>query len=174
MQNGLPTMNGPSPVYIYRAEKDPHVLLANISTICTLADREKEALAFLTPAAYIGAIEKRRLVGMLATLEGRSDLVGFILFSGVYPNARIQQVVVEGSHRRAHVASALLNEVVSQLEERVTLRCPRQSLQTFLPLKHFMSTMDLWPNAPIRGGGRAIGKSSYALASFKRQVCSPY
>ena len=118
MQNGLPTMNGPSPVYIYRAEKDPHVLLANISTICTLADREKEALAFLTPAAYIEAIEKRRLVGMLATLEGRSEFVGFILFSGVYPNARIQQVVVEGSHRRAQVASALLNEVVSQLEER--------------------------------------------------------
>ena len=116
MRNVPVPTRGPNPVY--RAEKDPQVLLANLSAICALADREKEALAFLTPAAYIDAIEKRRLVGMLAIIEGTSEFVGFILYSGVYPNARIQQVVVARNHRRAHVASALLNEVVSQLEGR--------------------------------------------------------
>ena len=44
------------------------------------------------------------------------EIVGFILFSGVYPNARIQQIAVDKQHRRKGVASALLNEVVSRLE----------------------------------------------------------
>ena len=103
---------------VYRAETGPEVLIPSLSTICALVDGEKEALGFLPPTAYKEAIEKRRLVGMLAVCEDKVDLVGFVLFSGVYPNARIQQVVVAKSHRRAGIASALVNEVVSQLEAR--------------------------------------------------------
>ena len=114
MRNAAVAQHGSNPVY--RAVKDPKILLANLSAICTLADGEKEALGFLPPAAYKDAIEKRRLIGMLGALDGKIELVGFVLFSGVYPNARIQQVVVVKSHRRLGIASALLNEVVSQLE----------------------------------------------------------
>ena len=101
---------------LYKAEHDPKVLLPNLPTIIALADAEKEALGFLRPPAYMDAIRKRRLVGMMATRADKVEPVGFVLFSGVYPNARIQQIVVAKSHRRAGIASALLNEVVSQLE----------------------------------------------------------
>jgi GNAT superfamily N-acetyltransferase len=106
--------NGP----IYRAESDPAWLLQRLSEIRALADVEKEALGFLPEAAYREAIEKRRLVAMCTRRDGNSELVGFILFSGIFPNARIQQVVVAKQHRRTHVASALINEIVSQLEAR--------------------------------------------------------
>ena len=103
---------------VYRAESDPTALLERLPVIRALADGEKEALGFLPEAAYREAIEKRRLVAMCTHINGNSELVGFILFSGVFPNARIQQIVVTGQHRRARIASALINEVVSQLEAR--------------------------------------------------------
>lgn len=101
---------------VYRAERNPNKLMQRLPVIRALADGEKEALGFLPEAAYRDAIEKRRLVAMCTTVNGDSEVVGFILFSGVFPNARIQQVVVAQHHRRTHVASALINEVVSQLE----------------------------------------------------------
>ncbi|HWA88556.1 MAG TPA: GNAT family N-acetyltransferase [Rhizomicrobium sp.] len=103
---------------VYRAESVPATLLAQVAAIRALADGEKEALGFLPEAAYHDAIEKRRLIAMCTPADGGAKVVGFILFSGVFPNARVQQIVVAKEHRRAHVATALINEVVSQLEAR--------------------------------------------------------
>jgi ribosomal protein S18 acetylase RimI-like enzyme len=103
---------------VYRAEREPATLMQLLPAIVALANGEKEAVGFLPEAAYRDAIEKRRLVAMCTPLNGHSEVVGFILFSGVFPNARIQQVVVAAPHRRARIASALVNEIVSQLEAR--------------------------------------------------------
>ena len=103
---------------VYRAERNPSKLMQQLPAIRALADSEKEALGFLPEAAYRDAIEKRRLVAMYTLTDGDPEVAGFILFSGVFPNARIQQIVVAEQHRRARVASALINEVVSQLEAR--------------------------------------------------------
>ena len=103
---------------VYRAEREPKALLSSLSDIISLADSEKEALGFLPPSAYKDAIEKRRLVGMFSISGGDAKLVGYVLFSGVYPNAKIQQIVVDKSHRRGRVATSLLNEIISQLEIR--------------------------------------------------------
>ena len=80
---------------VYRAEREPKALLSSLSEIINLADSEKEALSFLPHKAYKGAIEKWRLVGMLSISGGETKLVGYVLFSGVYPNAKIQQIVVD-------------------------------------------------------------------------------
>jgi ribosomal protein S18 acetylase RimI-like enzyme len=55
---------------------------------------------------------------MLASGNGSPHFAGFILFSGVFPNARIQAIAVKPDHRRAGVASALVNALVSHLESR--------------------------------------------------------
>lgn len=104
--------------HVYRAESDPATLLSHLSAISKLADGEKEALGFLPEAAYRDAIEKRRLIAMCVTIGDQQEVVGFVLFSGVFPNARIQQVVVARRHRREGIASALINGVVAQLEAR--------------------------------------------------------
>lgn len=112
-RNERPTANP-----VYRAERDPSKLLAQLTAIRALADSEKEALGFLPEAAFREAVEKRRLVAMCAAVQGHSKVVGFILFSGVFPHARVQQIVVGKRYRREHIASALINEIVSQLEAR--------------------------------------------------------
>jgi hypothetical protein len=75
------------PVPVYRAERDVPALLQRVQEIRALADSEKEALGFLPEAAYPDAIEHRRLIAMLAQVDGSSEVAGFILFSGVFPNA---------------------------------------------------------------------------------------
>jgi ribosomal protein S18 acetylase RimI-like enzyme len=102
--------------FIYRTENDPAVLLTYLSEIRALADADKEALGFLPEAAYREAVEKRRLIAMLAESDGVTLVAGFVLFSGVFPNARIQQVVVKPDHRRRRLGSRLVNSVVAQLE----------------------------------------------------------
>jgi ribosomal protein S18 acetylase RimI-like enzyme/predicted nucleic acid-binding protein len=106
---------------VYRAEKDPAYLRRQLPAIRALADGEKEALGFLPEPAYSEAIERRRLIAMCSSAAGDIEVAGFILFSGVFPNARIQQVVVARQHRRAGVGSALINELVSHLEARAYL-----------------------------------------------------
>jgi hypothetical protein len=86
-------------VPVYRAEKGPGALVPMLPQIVALANGEKEALGFIPEAAYRDAIERRRLIAMCTPVDGSSIVTGFILFSGVFPNA-----------------SALLNETVSQLE----------------------------------------------------------
>ena len=69
-------------------------------------------------AAYREAIEKRRLVAMPPTLMAIQSSSGSFSSAAYFRNARIQQIVVTGQHRRARIASALINEVVSQLQAR--------------------------------------------------------
>src|SRR6266496_2814284 len=97
----------PTNGFIYRTETDPAALLQHLNAIRALADSDKEALGFLPEAAYRDAIVQRRLIAMLARENGTSHVAGFILFSGVFPNARIQAVAVRPDHRRGGVASAL-------------------------------------------------------------------
>src|SRR5690242_14642627 len=103
---------------VYRAERDPAALMPRLAAIRALADGEKEALGFIPEGASRDAIEKRRLIAMCAPINGKSEVVGFILFSGVFPNARIQQIAVDPAHRRTRIASTLINDLVSQLESQ--------------------------------------------------------
>jgi GNAT superfamily N-acetyltransferase len=114
--DGIPKK--PANRFIYRTETDPAALLQHLNAIRALADSEKEALGFLPEAAYRDAIMQRRLIAMLARENGMSQVAGFVLYSGPFPNARIQVVVVSPDHRRSGVASALVSALISYLESR--------------------------------------------------------
>lgn len=154
---------------IYRAESRPATLLAHVPTIRALADCEKEALGFLPEAAYRDAIEKRRLIAMCTQAEGRTEVVGFILFSGVFPNARIQQIVVGKAHRRGGIATALINEVVSRLEERGYLVVSAAVASDLPAAQAFLRTQ--WVCCPSRATRRTGSQSHHRVACAR--YCHP-
>ena len=87
--NGAPQK--PANRVIYRTkDSHPAALLQHLNAIRALADGEKVALRFLPEAAYRDAIIQKRLIAMLARENASSHVAGFILFSGVFPNARIK------------------------------------------------------------------------------------
>ncbi len=103
----------------YHAENDAEALLQLLPVIRALADSDKEALGFLPEAAYREAVEKQRLIAMCSGTRESAKVVGFILFSGVFPNARIQQVVVSPQHRREGIGSALINPTFPRFPARL-------------------------------------------------------
>lgn len=103
---------------VYRLEAEPSILATHIAAIRTLADAEKEALGFLPELAILDAIHQKRLFAMFGRKEEGQELAGYVLFSGVFPNAKVQQIAVSPDHRRSGVASALIGALVSHLEKR--------------------------------------------------------
>ncbi|WP_374307394.1 GNAT family N-acetyltransferase [Dongia sp.] len=96
----------------------PLRILPFFDSIIELADDQREALGFLPQAAFRDAIDRQRVIAMLAHIGDKSELAGYVIFSGVFPHAKIQQIATVRIHRRHGIASALINEVVSQLEQR--------------------------------------------------------
>lgn len=98
-------------------EKSPANLKQHFSAIIALSNSEREALGFLPNAAYLDAIDQKRLHAMLIEDEdGKASLVGYIIHGGVFPHARVQQVCVQPEWRKRKVASALMDALVSDLE----------------------------------------------------------
>jgi len=98
-------------------EKSPINLRQHFSAIIALSNSEREALGFLTNAAYSDAIDQKRLQAMLVEGdEGEVSLIGYILHGGVFPHARIQQVCVQPEWRKRRIASALMDSLVSDAE----------------------------------------------------------
>ncbi len=146
------------PAPFYWAERDASALLQRVQEIRALADNEKEAVGFLPEAAYSDAIKYGRLVVMLAQVDDASEVAGFILSSGVFPHARVQQIVVAPSHRRAHVASALLNDVISHLEARGYLTISA-AVASDLPVAQAFYERNGFVARHSRQGGLARGRT---------------
>lgn len=102
--------------FVYRTEADPKKLLSHTEAIGALANADKEALGFIPAGAYTDAIARGRLIASLAIKEDAEEIAGYVLFGGVFPHARIQQIAVSKEHRKSGVASALISKVVSRLE----------------------------------------------------------
>lgn len=104
--------------FTYHTETDPAKLLLHLSAIRAIADAEKEALGFLPEAAYQEAIISGRLIAMLRTDLSTASVVGFVLYGGVFPHAKVQQLGVLAEYRKAGIATALINNLVSKLEKQ--------------------------------------------------------
>lgn len=98
--------------------RDPNTLLDYVEDIRRLADTERNSLGFLPAQAYEDAVRRRRLFALVDSNAPDSPVLGSIVFSGVYPQAKIQQIVVRGDMRRRGFGSTLLRFLLSLLEER--------------------------------------------------------
>lgn len=101
----------------YQLEQDPRILTKVFDQIRSLADANKDSLGFLPSGALEDAIFRRRLFAMVDRHSNETTVAGYILFSGVYPRARVQQIAVHSDHQQMGIASALLTALVSSLEK---------------------------------------------------------
>lgn len=143
---------------MFRSESDPAALLPYLHEIQALADSEKEALAFLAAPAYREAIERRRLIAMFVIAGTKRRVVGHALFSGVFPYARIQQIVVARDQRRGGIARALLNAVVSNLEARGYLAISAAVASDLLVAQAFYESCGFIARRS-KAGGQARGRT---------------
>jgi hypothetical protein len=97
-------------------ERDAEALTSLLPEIRSLADSEKDALGFLPAKAFEDAIGRGRLIAAIVDDRGSRSFAGHLLHSGVFPNAKVQQIGVVSNFRKLGVASSLLKALVSELE----------------------------------------------------------
>jgi len=83
-----------------------------------LADRHKESLGFLSATAFGEACVKERILVAVAVSGGAQQVVGYVLFGGVFPQARIYQTAVHEDWRRNGLASRLIRTLIGRLEQQ--------------------------------------------------------
>jgi ribosomal protein S18 acetylase RimI-like enzyme len=143
--------------WVYRAESNPNILEDHLPAIIALGDSEKESLGFLPGKAYEEALYAKRIIGMVATRRGEVRLAGFVLFGGVFPSAKVQQIAVDPDHRRKGVGEALINQLVSDLERsgfqsvRAAVASDLRAAQAFYEKQGFVTRL-------TRPGGAARGR----------------
>ncbi|GAN76718.1 GNAT family N-acetyltransferase [Acidisphaera rubrifaciens] len=128
------------------------------AAIRELAGADREALGFLPEAAYDDAIRRRRVLAMIDDRATPPTLAGFVLFSGVLPNARVQQVVVHPDHRRRGVGTALLRALTAHLEAMGFVRLTAAVADDLGAAQAFYSRNGFSPMLR-KPGGKARGRT---------------
>lgn len=107
-----------SGVPIYDLEIRSKTLFGHLDAMVSIANLERESLGFIPIAGYEDAIARGRIIAQIEKSEGVADqLVGFILYGGVFPHASVQQIGVLQNRRRSGIASSLIDALVSRLEQ---------------------------------------------------------
>lgn len=138
-------------------ERDVEALTPLLPEIQALADSEKDALGFLPAKAFEDAIERGRVLAAIISEDGSRTFAGYLLHSGVFPNAKIQQVAAVRVFRKAGVASALLKALVSELE-RIGFLSIRADVASDLSGALCFYTSNGFEAVLERVGGKARGR----------------
>lgn len=136
-----------------RVERDQAVLLERLPAILEISNRERDALGFLPEGAYLDAIQQRRLHAVVQ-VEAPNSVAGFILFGGVFPHARVQQIGVAPAFRRSGIGSTLMNCLVSDLEKHGYLTL-KAAIAADLPVALEFYRKNGFEQALERPGGRS-------------------
>lgn len=138
-------------------ERDLGALTSFLPEIQALADSEKDALGFLPGKVFEEAIERRRLLAAVVSDNGSRNFAGYLLHSGVFPNAKIQQIAAVHTFRKVGVASSLLRSLVSELE-RVGFLSIRADIASDLSTALAFYTKNGFEAVLERTGGKVRGR----------------
>ncbi|MEM7683298.1 MAG: GNAT family N-acetyltransferase [Pseudomonadota bacterium] len=142
----------------FRLETDPEKLLCCFEQIKTLANAERDGLGFIPEQGMRDAISRCNLMALMDDHADEPIVAGYIFHSGVYPNAKIQQITAAPAYRRIGVASSLVRRLASDLEAAGYMSI-RADVASDLPAAlAFYAKNDFLP-ITTRAGGKTRNRS---------------
>ncbi len=130
----------------------PAEVLSYLSEIKTLADSERKGLGFFSEGALKDAIEREKIIVLVDQTTAAEIFVGYVLHSGIYPNAKIQQIATVAEYRKRGVGSALIRALVSYLERLGFWTLRADVAGDLLPALAFYKKNGFLPIKDKRGG----------------------
>lgn len=97
-------------------EQEPQRIAHFFEEIKALADSEKNGLGFLPNQALRDAIDRRKMRILIDRSGVQDRVVAYLLYSGVFPNAKVQQIATVETYRQKGMASKLICHLVNELE----------------------------------------------------------
>ncbi len=129
-----------------------------LGEIGSLADANKEALGFWSPAALKEAVSRKKLFALVSGKEPSRKLAGYVHYSGVFPHAKVQQVAVMPEFRRTGAATVLIQALASNLEAMGYLTIKAEVADNLLvPLKFYPKNGFVYVRS--KPGGKARKRS---------------
>jgi ribosomal protein S18 acetylase RimI-like enzyme/predicted nucleic acid-binding protein len=101
----------------YFIRRDPVDIFPFLDAIRAQADSERDALGFLPEPAYAEAASQRKLILLIAQDGSQNSYAGHLLFGGIFPILRVQQISVSKEFRRNGHATILLRSLIAQGEK---------------------------------------------------------
>ena len=91
-------------------------LIQHLDRLVAIADNYKTEIGFWPPSSIEDAIWRGRLIAAASTKDSHGEIIGFLVFGGVFPNGRIQAVAVDPACLRQGAAQFLVDNVVAKFE----------------------------------------------------------
>lgn len=102
----------------YRVQTDKQRLLARLKDIRQIGDAHRNELGFLRAGAYGDAVHAERVIALEHGLDEAAELAGTLMYSGVWPHAKVQQIAIRSHCRRQGLGTLLLSTLLSTLEQQ--------------------------------------------------------
>ena len=133
-------------------ETKPSKILLHFEEIVDLSNSEKSALGFIPSSALKYGIERGKMLALMEGLHSQSRLIAYLFFSGVFPNAKIQQIATINEYRRQGIATRLIGSLVSHLEKLEFLTIQADVASDLIVAKSFYSQNGFEPIKERPGG----------------------
>ena len=121
------------------------------------ADMERNALGFLPPNAYRQAAEQGKL---FIAVDAADLYLGHLMFGGVFPHGKVQQIYCTPEFRRYGVAKALMNELVNYAQDRAYLSLSAKVASDLSEANDFYERMGFHA-VSTHPGGKTRGRLLY-------------
>ena len=138
----------------FRSVSSNSELMSLLPDIRELADKEGNAVGFLPEIAYAEAAKQEKIIALVDESGNKSTFAGYLLHSGVYPNAKVQQIATRKSYRNRGIASAILETLVSKLEKLGFITLRADVADDLDSAKRFYQKNQFYPTS-IKAGGNS-------------------
>lgn len=126
-----------------------------LDRIVEASNAERNSFGFLPKAVYEDFAFQRRLI--VATDRCAKELIGYIIFAGAFPSAKVRQTYVAPDWRKRGIGQALIAEVVRRCEGMSYLFIKANVAQDLEGANSFYESMG-FVKSVIKEGGKTTGR----------------
>lgn len=138
----------------YKIERQPSEIVPYLGSIQSLADLERNALSFWPKQQLVQAIAR----GRLWALSQGGTLAGFLIYSGIFPHAKIQAIATTNSKRKSGAAACLMRSFISEMEQQGFISIKAEVASDLKGALAFYSSLG-FEQVSIKQGGKSRNRT---------------
>jgi GNAT superfamily N-acetyltransferase len=125
-------------------------LVRALEQLVDIADLYKNEIGFWAKASITSAIDRNRLLAAIRPEDEK--VVGFLIYSGVFPTSKIQAVAVHPDFMRVGVAQLIMDAVIEKLEREGFMSVSARPAEDLHPAQAFYARNGFEVATTVEGG----------------------
>jgi len=135
---------------MFRVVEEDSQQLRMLNQLVAIADQYKDEIGFWAKASIQSAIERNRLLA--AFHQETNVVVGFMIFSGIFPTSKIQAVAVHRDWHRRGIAQLLIDAAVERMEREGFMTVSARPAEDLIAAQAFYEKNSFQAAKVVEGG----------------------